>query len=634
MKPKTIFIGILISAVCSALSLHAQPAFEGPPPSREVLQSADQRNAAYAARINEVLDWRIGLAKPETLDMATIAMLLVRNQDIELCNQRVIEMMKEPGTGPFWMFPSTIVAFAGRDKLSPEAQASIRNAWRTERQLRGDTENHWVMYHTSMYLMSELYPNEPAVTWSDGKSSEENLAETRGWLIDWMNLTTTIGQGEYDPTHYIGEYAIPMAMLATWAKDPEMKQRGHIMLDWIFAELANQTLEGVLRGPNSRTDDTSVTERWNSLASFFSWILFGNTPPTAGYGGWGNYFAVLAPNYQVPEVIYRIATDRQQDIYQHDHARTRRIWRYSDEHMPPIYKTQYLRHDYAVGSHQGRLSDPIQGHVWDVTWREDDPRGKLPTMFSVHAYSSGKALQMFFATYPEPMPKGIYREGKPSYDAPDKVVGTSPYEKVFQDHDTVVALYDIPVGTRFEQVNGFFSKDLKHVTEDKSGWIFAQGGNAYLAYRSLTPYHWEPHLNYRRIPSDAGYAFERDDTGSKILVSNSLKNGTIVQAASADEFADFAAFQVAIKALPLKFKLEPLPTVSMTTLRGKEITFTYGEAPVVDGVAVDYSKWKLFEGTHLNAELGSRKLTITHGRLQRVLDFNTLTIADTVTPGK
>ena len=89
-------------------------------------------------------------------------------------------------------------------------------------------------------------------------------------------------------------------------------------------------------------------------------------------------------------------------------------------------------------------------------------------------------------------------------------------------------------------------------------------------------------MNYRRIPSDAGYAFERDDTGSKILVSNSLENGTIVQAASADEFADFAAFQVAIKALPLKFKLEPLPTFSITTLRGKEITFTYGEAPVVD----------------------------------------------------
>lgn len=627
MNIRTFFIGL---SICATF-VQGQPAFEGPPPSREVLQDADERHAAYTARINEMMDWRIGQSKPETLDMATIAMLLVRNQDIELCNRRVIEMMKEPGTGPFWMFPSAIVAFAGRDKLSPEARDSIREAWRTQRQLRGDTENHWVMYYVSLYLMSELYPDEPAKDWSNGKSSVENHAEAEAWLLDWMNLATTIGQGEYNPTHYIGEYAIPMAMLSTWAKDPAMKQRGHMMLDWLFAELANVTLDGVLRGPNSRTDDSSVIERWNSLASYFSWMMFGNTPPTAGYGGWGNYFAVLAPYYELPEVIYRIAVDRQEDILQRDHARTRRIWRYSDEHMPSIYKTQYLRSDYAVGSHQGRISDPIQSHVWDVTWREDDPRGKFPTMFSVHAHSSGKVLQMFFSTYPEPMPKGIYREGKPSYDFPDKLVGCSPYEKVFQDLDTVVALYDIPPGTRFEQVNGFFSKDLKDVTEDESGWIFARGGNAYLAYRPLAPYHWEPHLNYRQIPSDAGYAYERDDTGSKVLASPHGKNGTIVQAASADEFADFAAFQAAIKALPLKFKLKPVPSVKMTSLRGKEIVFTYGEAPIVNGEAVDYSKWQLFEGTHLNAGLGSRKLTITHGALQRVLDFNTLTITDTVT---
>ena len=67
----------------------------------------------------------------------------------------------------------------------------------------------------------------------------------------------------------------------------------------------------------------------------------------------------------------------------------------------------------------------------------------------------------------------------------------------------------------------------------------------------------------------------------------------------------------------------------MTTLRGKQVSVTYGEAPIVDGEPLDYSKWKLFEGTHLNAELGSRKLTITHGDLKRVLDFNTLTISNT-----
>jgi hypothetical protein len=38
----------------------------------------------------------------------------------------------------------------------------------------------------------------------------------------------------------------------------------------------------------------------------------------------------------------------------------------------------------------------------------------------------------------------------------------------------------------------------------------------------------------------------------------------------------------------------------------------------------------LFEGPYLNAEIGGRKLTITHGRLERILDFNTLTITDRV----
>jgi hypothetical protein len=160
---------------------------------------------------------------------------------------------------------------------------------------------------------------------------------------------------------------------------------------------------------------------------------------------------------------------------------------------------------------------------------------------------------------------------------------------------------------------------------DPSGWIFAQGGNAYLAYRPLADYELKP---IARIKSS--WTGERADTGDKILTSPHLKNGTIVQAASAAEFKDFAAFQAAIRALPLEFQLAPVPTVKFTTLRGKQVVCTYGAAPVVNGQPVDYTKWKLFEGPYLNAEKGSRKLTLTHGRLERVLDFNTLTITDRV----
>lgn len=619
-------LGVLLVAG----AVHAQPSFEAPAPREIVVNDPGARRAEYLQRVAEMRAWRIAQANragAPAMDYAAIALKLVRGEDLEACSRRVIELARDPGTGPFWMFPAVSVAFAGRDKLSPEARAALRDVWRTTRQQRGDTENHWVMYYASLYLMADLYPDDPAESWYTGKSSAENRAEAEGFLLHWMDLTTTIGQGEFNATHYIGEYAIPLLYLKSWARDPAMRQRAHLMLDWLFADLAQNTLQGVLRGANARTDDISVTERWNALASVFSWLLFNNTPPTPSYGGWGVYFAVAAENYDLPEVIYRLAVDRPADFLQQDMKRTRRRWRFSDVLMAPVYKTNYVRHDYAVGSYQGGLSDTIQAHVWDVTWRTDDPRGVHPTLFSLHPHSSSRAMQTTFNWFPEPMIKQVAHEGKPSYDEPDKILGCSPYERVLQDHDTVIALYDIPAGERFPHINGFFSKDLTEFSQDASGWIFARGGNAYLAYRPLASYTWQPYLVYKSM-----WGFERADQGDRLLQSAHLKNGTIVQAASTSEFADMAAFQAAIKRLPLTFKLEPTPTVSFTTLRGRQLSFTYDQTPTIDGRKVDYAKWKLFQGPYLNAERGSRRLTITHGRLTRILDLNDVSITDRVEP--
>ncbi len=627
---KTTFLLLSVLATAPAAALFAQPAFEGPAPSPAVVERPELRRAAYHQRIDEVLAWRVGQLKPADAllpDMGAIAAKLARHEDADLCSRSVITLMKEPGSGPFWMFPVVSVAFLGRDQLSPEARQAIRRAWSSGMQLRGDTENHWAMYYTSLYLMAELYPDEPGTSWYSGKSSAENLAEARGYLIHWMDLATTIGQGEFTCSHYIGEYAIPMLFLSSWAKDPAMRQRGHLMLDWVLADQFANSLNGVLHGANARSDDTAISERWNCLSSFFSWLLLGNTPSPAGYGGWGVYFAAAAKNYELPEVIYRIGVDRDQDFLQRDLKRTRRRWRNSDVFMAPIYKQNYTRRDYAVGSYQGGMSDPIQTHAWDVTWAVPDPRGKHNTMFSMNPVSAAFDMQTYFTEFPDHMMQGVTKEGKASYDSPDKLLGGSRFEQVFQDRDTIIALYDIPPGTRFPHVNGFFSKDLVNLTVDPSGWIFAQGGNTYLAYRPLAGYELLPVAAIK-----SSFTGERSHLGDQRLYSPHLKNGTIVQAASASEFKDFAAFQAAIRALPLTFSLEPVPTVKLRTLRGREVVVTYGAAPVVDGAAVDYAKWKLFEGPHLNAEKGSRQLTLTHGHLQRVLDFNTLSITDRVLP--
>jgi hypothetical protein len=596
----------------------------------------DSPRAAYLRRAQAVAAWRAAQPDQPGFEMvsdntrlAVVAARLRLGLEPEWCTRTVVELMRRPTGDMFWMFPCVAVSYLGRDRLGPEAHAAIREAWRTYFPLRGDTENHWVMYYASLYLMAQQWPGESGGQWFNGKSSTENQAEARSWLERWCEVTTTIGQGEYDCTHYLGEYATALVMLAAWAEDPAMRQRARMMLDYLFADFAVENLDGLYVGAHARTDEVAVLEKWACFASYFSWLLFAQGPTPSEYSqngwGWGTYFALLADKYEVPEVIRQIATDRSQPFLHRELKRPRHRWRQTAGRPEPVCKATYMTRDYAVGSDQGGLHQPLQQHSWDVTWAVPDPRGVHNTLFAVQPFCSGEALQTFYTDYPDWMPERVAQQGKPSYLLEDKLLGGSPYEQVFQQDDTIVSLTCVPDDARFGHLNGFFSKDLAVVEEDPSGWIFVQGGRAFIAYRPLAAYEWRPYARYKSV-----WTGEREEAGDRRLRSAARRNGTIVQAAGAGEFADFAGFKAAIRALPLSYRLEPVPVVEFTTLRGRRLVCAFGAAPLVDGVPVDHAAWKLFDGPYLHAERDSMILTLAHGRLERVLDFRTLTVTDRV----
>lgn len=557
----------------------------------------------FEARVREVITFNAHPAKLEQAGYGTIASKLWLKEDPAWCSRRLIEILKAGPSGDmFWMFPVTAVAYLDKGQLTAEARKALRDSWRTYMPFRGDTENHWLLYYSTLYLMAQMWPNEPGDAWFNGKSSAENFKESEEWINWWVDMTTRRGQGEYDCTHYIGVYLLPMSYLSAWAKDPVMKKKASMMLDYLIADYAAEQIDGIYVGAHARTDDRQVVEKWAGVSSDFGWLLFGLGYHTPSYGSYPLYYA-LASAYEPPEILKRIATDRPDGVLHKETKRTRHRWRFHEERNGDVYKTTYLRKDYAVGSDQGGLLQPVQQHSWDVTWAVPDPRGVHNTLFTVHPYSGMLELQAYFTFAPDPGPEIVYRSKK-SYDSPDKLLGGSPYEQIFQDRDTVVALYDIAPGTRFPHINGFFSKDLSMVEEDQSGWIFARGGNAWIAYRPLAPYSWKP-----------------IEGGGRRLFSPHLKNGAVVQAASASEFSTLEAFRKAILALPLEFRLAPAPSVRFRTLRGAEMNCTYGQAR-------DFSSWKLFDGPFLRAERNSRRLEMRHGNLRRALDFETLTVEE------
>jgi hypothetical protein len=565
----------------------------------------------FAQRVRFVIDAYAHPKGAGPLGYANIAAKLRLHEDAAACSRRLEELLAAGPTGDmFWMFPITAIAYLDQGQLTASARQALRSSFKTYMPYRGDTENHWLLYYTSLYLMAQMWPDQSGEEWYTGKSSVENLREAEGWINSWVRLTTTRGQGEYDSPHYMGLYFLSMSYLAEWAKDPAMKKRAAMMLDYLIADYAAESLDGIYVGAHSRVYDRPAVEKWLNPSSDFGWVLFGSGFPMDPPDGY-IIFYVLASAYEPPEILKRIATDREQPYTHYERKRTRNRWRFFDELHGPVYKTTYMRKEYAVGSDQGGTLQPIQEHSWDVTWNVPDPRGVHNTFLTVHPYSSLRELQTYF-TFPPDQSIAEVVSSKKSYDSPDKFVGGSPYEQIFQDQDSVIVLYDIAPGTRFPHINGFFSKDLVEVREDASGWIFVRGGDALIACRPLQPYTWKP-----------------IDGGGRRLFSPYLKNGIVVQVAARSEFPDMDAFRRAILALPLEFELAPVPAVRFRSLRGKMLTFTYGETPRVGGAPLDYAHWPLFGGPFVEAAVDSEQLTLKYGAMRRTLDFRRLTVTDT-----
>lgn len=514
-------------------------------------------------------------------------------------------LLASPRGDMFWMVASMVAYLHGMRSgtIAPDVDAMMRLAWRRYTPYRGDTENHWVMYYSMLFLAAETWPALDGDGWYNGRSSDENRSEAKEFLFSWMKTTTTIGQGEFDSPDYLGVYLHALILLHDFAKDPEVRQLATMMLDLLLADCAADHLNGCYTGGFSRVYEPAVYEPAQAQIAGTAALLFGEGSHSPHFTP---YLFALS-SYRLPSIIYRMATDRSKAFVNRERKRVRNVIRFGDERNPPVFKYNYVTHDYALGSLQGGILQPIQQHTWGATMRSSK---KHPVIFGLHPYWSERELGMFFPEETKTVLADVVAS-KGTYNNPNKWTGSSPFERTFQDRNTLIVLYDVADGTTTDHIDGFFPKTLDTCIRDPNGWIVARDGDVYVGWFPLQPYNWiEDRVCFR-------------------LRSHHPQNGYIVEVRSKGEVGSFARFVSMLRSHVPVASLKPeAVAATYRTIDGRLLSFRFPDERILNGRKIDLGNTPLFDNPFMRAAVGSQRIEMRYGKTMRVYDFSKLTITE------
>ena len=559
---------------------------------------ADRSPDAYCGRVGEI----------------EVACRMKRGDAYEDYAAPLRSILSDPHGDMFWMLPMTLLYYAGRDTLPADVVVEMRRQWKTYTPYRGDTENHWCMYYSAMYLMTQAFPDEPGSEWFNGRSSEENFVEATEYLEYWFNLVRRRGLSEFASPHYLPFYLSPISMLFGYATDRKMVGNAKSMLDLLIADFGATTLGGVYVGAHSRVYPEPLLERFRNGSNTFAWLLFGNTDfrPDAvnivldriGYRPHGAAAYLAISGYRPDRILHAIGTNRTDPYVHLERKRSRtRIRRYLPR-SKDVYKTTYVCPEYAVGSIDGHLVQPVQQHSWEVQWTPAIPGTGFNMLFCLHPYWSADEMATYFPEEPELLAERVVHEKKPTYTSENKWTGGSPYQRIAQERDAIIVLFDIAQGVSHPHIDAYFSRHLTDLRETSDGWIVGRGGDAWIGYFPLAEYEWINEMG-----------------GDRRLRSYFLKNGAVVQVAPVSHFDSIDSFSDALAERIPTFNVTEVPSVRFETLRGSVIDFEYDSEPIVNGEPVSYDDWPLYRGPFINVD-NDGEISISSDDESRVLMFD------------
>jgi hypothetical protein len=516
---------------------------------------------------------------------------------------RALDMIDRMQDVPFDMFDrhQNIDAYFRFSSVYPETLKEKVKKTMTDYDysVDGSTENHKLMFKTAGYLTALAFP--------DWKNADATMEHCRSGLLKIMNETVHYGIKEYDSPTYGTFYITCLLSLYDHCTDPDFKKRVRMALEWHLLNMAPEWMNGYFISSSLREYYFACSPWMQSPYPLIGWLFFGGGPDPALEQAYENgeliinnegFFSVLVAltSYRIPEIIRQIASDRTRAYV---HKESHDMTPFSQLNYPwGFRKYTYINKTYGLASQWDGLSLGWSGQMrrWKLVWESEAP------------------ASTFFLTHP------CYYEG-----SAERLFGATPREQVLQHKGTLLAMYKIESGEPYPYVTGVVPVDaIRQIKEDKSGWIFFDGGSVLFAIKFFHPYIWSEEKEFRGVIH-------------KILRCDQRSTAVVVETALPEAYpasGGKTSLELFERDILNKTGLDYIVRdveyreAVYKSLHGDTLKIVYNYGRFINGEQVDYDNWSLYSNSWMEQSVNGRFLYVTYDNKFRIYDFQNWTVTD------
>lgn len=454
------------------------------------------------------------------------------------------------------------------------------------------SENHMLVHYALGYLVAETWPD---VQMWNGLTGAANKETYKGYIKDWINKRLKLGMGEYDSHSYYGIDIGALSTLFTYTSDAEVKAMTSTMLNYLYADMAVDALDGTMTGAGLRSYPDPETHIYGHT-HYAADMLFNNAivKMSEAYPV-ANAQAAMIPlsDFRPAETVLHIMRDQTKRF---NNKERRQVYSLPDDMniTASLKKYTHITPEYGLGSVVQQDVLPL----WvDTGTPSEDERGTwVPQTHEEIPFklTFGKQSGLhIFESHPGPKGETVLSDSQGYWmgNLYDKV-----NYKYMQEDNVVIGMRKINSSSVPQWTHFWIEKNKFEQMDEEDGWIFIRQGQVYAAIRPLKD---------GQITASPQYTWTLSgkwkDKEIKVLSPNTAFICEVVD--QVEYSGTFAEFKQAIKSNPLSYSVGSSYSIAYTGLNGKQLTLDFNtDVRTVDQTIVNFDDYKLQDSPYMTAD--------------------------------